>query len=483
MLRARGESSSLSRGNECIRVDLGSKVHGIAHVVGSFVNCVVASRLLPAPQSAGDLYCTLVFRRAPQGVVKSRADAHPESTAAMVWPFFPKIQGTWLMTTIRFHGLVAPFILCAFSVAVLSAADEPAADVSIEPSELLKKLTEGRQAIQNARTKCVWQSREGGSVASQSQEFFWDDLGRRRITTYLVPQAGQPASTAIDRDCVTDTTYDGELVSLCKTYPFLNRFGKDPETSEEKKLGYSPVIIGDASSSIRSLLEGERNPFEYISNAVIPTMQEALKHHSVSVSAVDSEGIVRAEITNEHVGTNGIARSVIEIVPARQWLVTSVKGYSPQGDCINSLSFKYRQQDDGLWVPTEGEHRIWNPDTPPPANVPIIDWHCEVQDARYNDPKFDASVFAITLKPDAAVSDTRYNITYRVGDQEANTAQMQRYVTDAMNKLNHREPESIGKTSRLRIPMVLTINALTLLAGIAIYVVSIRKKRTTGDIG
>lgn len=387
------------------------------------------------------------------------------------------------MIAIRFHGLLASVVLCAFSIPVLSAAEEPAAGVPPEPAELIKKLTEARQAIQNVRTKCVWHSREGGTVVSQSQEFFWDDLGRRRIITQLVPGAGQPASLELDRDCVTDTTYDGELVALCKSYPYLNRVGKDPETSEEKKLGYSPVIIGDASSSIRSLLEGERNPFEYVSNAVIPAMQEAIKHRSVSVSPVDREGVLRAEITNEHIGTTGVAKSVIEIVPERQWLVTSVKGYSPQGDCINSINFKYRQQADGLWVPTEGEHRIWNPDAPPPTGEPIIDWNCEVQEAQYNDPKFDAGVFAITLKADAAVSDTRYNITYRVGDQEANTAQMQRYVTDAINKVNRREPESIGKTSRSRIPMILTINVLTLLAGAAIYVFSARRKRTPGDIG
>lgn len=387
------------------------------------------------------------------------------------------------MITIRFHGLLAPFLLCVFSMTALRAAEDPVADVPLEPAELLKKLTEGRQAIQNVHTKCVWHSREGGGVVSQAQEFFWDDLGRRRITTQLVPQPGQPASVELDRDCVTDTTYDGEIIALCKTYPFLNRVGKDPETSDEKKLGYAPVIIGDASSSIRSLLEGERNPFEYISNAVIPAMQEALKHRSVSVSGVDREGVLRAEITNEHVGENGIAKSVIEILPERQWLVTAVKGYSPQGDCINSISFKYRQQADGMWVPTQGEHRIWNPDTLPPAGDPVIDWSCEVQEAQYNDPKFDASVFAITLKPDAAVSDTRYNITYRVGDQEANTAQMQRYVTDAMNKLDRREPESIGKASRVRIPMILTINGLTLLAGAIIYFISTRKKRTSGDIG
>ena len=82
-----------------------------------------------------------------------------------------------------------------------------------------------------------------------------------------------------------------------------------------------------------------------------------------------------------------------------------------------------------MWVPVRGRHIHWG-DRDRKA-TPYFDWRFETTKAVYNDPSFDQHVFDIRLKPDAAVSDTRYRVTYRIGEDEAVAADLARYAADA----------------------------------------------------
>ncbi len=50
---------------------------------------------------------------------------------------------------------------------------------------------------------------------------------------------------------------------------------------------------------------------------------------------------------------------------------------------------------------------------------------------KVNDPDFDQSVFVAVLEPDTAVSDLRYKVTYRVGDERVLTDQLKALAEEA----------------------------------------------------
>jgi hypothetical protein len=105
-----------------------------------------------------------------------------------------------------------------------------------------------------------------------------------------------------------------------------------------------------------------------------------------------------------------------------------------------------------------------------------LDWAFDASVAVYNDASFDQSVFDVTLKPDAAVSDTRYHVTYRVGSEGAIAADLARYAADAREKAESeglfRRTEQLQPTSMSRWRRgILVLNVLVLGAGVCLLAV------------
>ena len=201
---------------------------------------------------------------------------------------------------------------------------------------------------------------------------------------------------------VEDTTYDGEIVANARFHPKRTRIGKKPKSPKDAT-GYNAVIIGDAAAPLRSGLESERNPLEYISNVALREIETAIKRQSIIASSTE-DGKVILEIKHTK-PKSPYAKSMITVVPRQNWAIESVKSYRSDGGLAREIVYDYKEQADGLWVPTQGRHRHWGDRER--SEKPYIDWGFETTKAIYNDPSFDQHVFDIRLKPDAAVSGKR----------------------------------------------------------------------------
>lgn len=346
------------------------------------------------------------------------------------------------------NGSSVPIPALAVALAVLwplalrhrMHADEPSPEGLALAAQVCREIQASRRRVSNATFDCVWKTfmieREGPKGITlpatqhwEKQAFWWDNLGRRRNILQRRSLSADGDKLADDDPYVKDTLYNGEVVVHAKSYANRTRVGERPK-SPEKATGYVPVIIGDAASPLRRGLESERNPLEYIWNIAMPEIKKAVDDKAITAASAN-DGTITLSILHED-GKSVYVKSVIEVAPPRNWAIDSVRSYRNDGGLARELVFDYKAQADGIWVPVRGRHRHWGDRDV--NDVPYFDWGFEATKAVYNDPAFDQHVFDVKLPPDAAVSDTRYNVTYRIGSETAIAADLARYAADARKR-------------------------------------------------
>jgi hypothetical protein len=363
------------------------------------------------------------------------------------------------------------------------------AAVTYTPQQVLKKIEASRAQISNATFECVWKTYMesikapngktfGGTPEWQKQTFYWDDLGRRRCISQRGPMTEDGKMLEAEEHLVEEMTYDGAIVVSSKLYPNLARDGRKPK-SAENATGYNSVIICDGEAPLRKGLESERNPFEYMSNIALPEIQAAINRQSVIVDTSSQNGRVLLTIKHTEPGSS-YATSVITVVPEHNWTIESIKSYRSDGGLSREIACDYKEQADGLWVPIRGRHTHWgNRDQ---SAKPHFDWRFETSKAVFNDPSFDQRIFEIRLKPDASVADTRYEVSYRVGNEEAVAADLARYATDARKEAEKsKQPKAHGELRRLEPSwsrkIVLVVTTVLLIGCVCIFVMRRIRRR------
>jgi hypothetical protein len=341
------------------------------------------------------------------------------------------------------------------------------------------KATQGR--ISNAKFECVWktvmEAQEGPDGASLSpsrrwekQTFYWDDLGRRRNVLERGPLSEAGKMLDADEPNVSDTIYNGEIVNS-QWHPRLTRTGVKANSGDDAA-GYNPVIIGDGAAPVRQGLESERNPLEYINNVAFREIAEAISRQSIAAVPAE-DGTIALSIAHTDPESE-FAKSVLIVAHGPAWVVESLRSYRRDGGLAREIVYDYKAQTDGTWVPVRGRDRIWG--ARQVNATPYLDWSFDASVAVYNDPSFDQGVFDVKLKPDAAVSDTRYHVTYRVGSEGAIAADLARYAADAREKAKSEAPfrptEELQPTSMSRWRRgILLLNVLLLGAGACLLAV------------
>ena len=335
-----------------------------------------------------------------------------------------------------------------------------------QPKEILAKIQASHELINNVRIDSEWDCKFMENHSWEKQTLIWDDLGRRRLKVETRSITNGRKQNSNDPH-VNDTLFDGELVSFAQYYPERDRVGKPGSNGS----GYNPVIIGDASGPIKKDLDGHRNPFEYIRNTSIRMIHDGIREQRIQ----SSEHNGKVQLRVEHIPEPEIldAYSVITVDPRKNWSIESVQTYAKDGFQTQKIVYQYQSQDDGLWVPKSGEHQRFIPGAERIGET-LFDWRFRVTNAIFNDPHFDESVFALKLSPDAAVSDTRYKVAYRIGDKEAYNTDLEQLAAQAKkdedNFANHfnGEIESKGSTWRTTI-IILNLVISAAIAGFVLY--------------
>jgi hypothetical protein len=320
------------------------------------------------------------------------------------------------------------------------------ANTDYTPSEVLNHITASQKAISNATFECVWKTRmdglplpDGRTVGSpkwEQQTFYWDSPGRRRNLLHGGPLSQDGKQMEDEDPSSTDRLFNGEIVVNTSSHPKWTRDGLKPASAKDA-VGYSSVIVGDAAAPIRSGLESERNPLEYMRNVVLSDLTTTVKNGNAATQSADN-GRVAVEI--KHTGSDTpYVKTLISLAPNHNWAIESVRSYRNDGKLAREVVCDYKEQADGLWVPVRLRHTHWGDRSQ--TDAPYFEWSFETTKARFNDPSFDPHVFDVRLKSDTAVSDTRYGIAYRVGKEGATASDLDR---NAANVPGAKPPSLVG---------------------------------------
>lgn len=372
-------------------------------------------------------------------------------------------------------------ILSGFVFAGEVDENKNAAAGFLEPQEILSHIHESRNAVSNVNMECLWKSRMQNFEAYwEKQTYITDDLGRTRIIFDSGPLNDDDTLGESSDPFTEDALFDGELTVNAKHYPRQTRFGEQPTAGSEPE-GYRSVIIGDAESPLRREMVSRRNPLDYVRNATIPHIEKAIERDAVSVAAASDGNGIKLKV--DHTGEDDpmYAWSVITVIPEMGWEPTQILSYSKEGELRQRIDATFEENADGFWIPISGRHRNWATSS---EDEPFLDWSFEVTSAAINDPDFDESTFTLRLDPDAAVSDTRYRVAYRVGSEVAVAADLADYAAEAKKEFDAMmaNPQAQGAAGKLAVSggrgnMLLLINALVILTAAGVYIVTVYRRR------
>ena len=320
------------------------------------------------------------------------------------------------------------------------------ANADYTPNDVLERIGASQKLVSNATFESVWKifddgpnSPDGktrGSTRWERQTFYWDDLGRRRVIVHggLVSQDGKMLE---DEDpSWSDDYFTGEIMVSAGFHPKWDRQGGKPASPKDAE-GYNNVIIADAVSGLRQGLESLRNPLEYMYIVAANIIAVAVQRGDGTVRRAE-DGRLAVDIKHTD-PDNPYAKTVVTVIPQHNWAVESLKSYLSDGNLAREIVCQYKKQADGLWVPIQARHTHWGERKQ--SDTPYWIWSFEVTKGILNDPSFDQHVFDVRLKPDTWVSDTRYNVSYRIGSEEAVASQLPRYAEDALKAEKNRLPK------------------------------------------
>jgi hypothetical protein len=309
-----------------------------------------------------------------------------------------------------------------------------------------------------------------------------DDLGRYRVlqkTGRFDDNGRRIPDDAAEKQKI----YDGEKTCLFDYYPTWDRSGVPPKRGaimprgEPTKLGYRRVSILDGLWPPRPGPRAvARDPVTIMDRT--DELQRALAEgHTVQV-------VPKGKRVYDLVYVSGPAgpdqASVVNTVDGdRGWVVTRAvyhvkgRGFGSENYCI------FEKDEEGIWMPKNGGFKRWDhwSDSSRPREL-LEEWTLTVGKIKLNDPHFPSNVFDIVLGPDTAVSDLRYKVMYRVGEDKVLGSQLKELADEALAK---RAPGPIvSRFWRSRRTIIAGVTAVGLAAASAALLLVLARRR--GDV-
>ena len=321
-------------------------------------------------------------------------------------------------------------LLCAVAGAWTQA---PASGAEPTAEQILTELTAQRDAWENAVIESSWEELYDGILTSwEDQRFTWDNLGRRRVAyeNGQYDQSGARAKRPASQAATSDTVFDGELVAFQQYFPERDRVGealKEPSPAA----GYRTAIISDAQAPVRRDLESHRNPMEYLRKIVIRELDRAIRDKRVvSVKPVEpGQPVYRVEWTEPKEADHSWRRTAAVVDPSRGWTILGLQSSADNDRIVRTIDYEYSLLPTGIWAPARGSHKHWGDQAN--STAPAFEWRFTVKRCEVNDPELGDAAFAMNLPSDAAVSDTRFGVSYRVGAVGAMKADLDRLAEEA----------------------------------------------------
>lgn len=345
--------------------------------------------------------------------------------------------------------------------------------------ELLANIQSYEQSIENLHSETKWEKHKQGRFQFEDVvTHYKDELGRMRVIVSHIAISNKSGERVAPEKKSDELLFDGEkTVSLAYFPDRVTATGFKPKiTLTKDNLGYRRAQIfegmwppGVGPRTIHNaLFYGFGSCLDWIKEV------EAGKAKGKVVS-LDDEGKL-FEFIYEPSDSPVVKRFKVIIDSSRGWIVTQILGL---GDTDDEVFYKreteYSKLKNGLWAAKSGVKQSWAKG----EEKPSVETRFTVQKVALNDEKFDESVFDIVLLPKTAVSDIRYGVSYRVGQEKVFDNDLAQLAEKAkMNEELGLAQAPIAKgPGALRLILLLLANGTVL--AVAVFYISRRRAKKT----
>ncbi|MEM9365674.1 MAG: DUF1573 domain-containing protein [Planctomycetota bacterium] len=281
--------------------------------------------------------------------------------------------------------------------------------------------------FRNAVVASSWLERFDGKLVGWEEQIWTGDyLGRRvvRHTAGKFNESGDKEGT--DTPVEVSSTFNGELTVVEQFDPNRDRLSGDNPDIEQ---GYRSAVVADAAAPARKSIENRRNPVEYLRTAVMPQLVEVEKSGRPVDVRETGEGLIELgyELSDGRVSVD------VVLDPARGWAFKSWSSRDTSSGTVSTINVELGNSN-GFWVAVSGQHLIFTDESKPPA----LDWRFSTSKVDINDDEFDESVFEPTFAADTAVSDARFGVAYRIGEESLKTPELAALASAARKELSEK---------------------------------------------
>ncbi|QDU08741.1 hypothetical protein [Gimesia aquarii] len=373
----------------------------------------------------------------------------------------------------RFRSCFLVLAMITVAPAFSLAADVPSL------KELLANIQSYEKSIENLHSETKWEKHKQGRFQFEDVvTHYRDELGRMRAIVSHIAISNESGERVAPEKKSNELLFDGEKTVSLDYYPgrvTATGFKTEKEVPQDD-LGYRTAQIFEGMWPPKVGPRTIRNALFYGFGSCLDWMKEVEDGKAKGkVVSLDDEGKL-FEFIYEPPDNSVVKRFKVLIDASRGWIVTRILGL---GDTDDEVLYKreteYSQLKNGLWAAKSGVEQSWTKG----EKKPSVETHFTVQKVALNDEDFDESVFDIVLLPKTAVSDLRYSVNYRVGQEKVFDDDLAQLAEEA--KL----AEELGlaqtpiaktpKTSRL---MWLILVNVGVLAVVVFFVFSRRTKKT-----
>jgi hypothetical protein len=354
----------------------------------------------------------------------------------------------------------------------------------ITVESVLAALQSRSATIKDAVVRAHWQDfTNGQEVGWEEQRVFTDNFGRIRLQFKqgTISEDGtrqqdpsQPSSY--------DTLFDGEMLLDQRAFAGRDRLG-GPTLSADSDSIYRHVQIFDAKDLGRGLADSQRNPLTFgviDFSGRLAESRSAGRNITIAKVAGDQSLYSLAFERSPEMDPAGVAATVAIVDGGKGFLPLRIESTDESGRVIQRFELAYdRLEDSGIWVARRLSRQTFDPVAS--TVVPQSETRGVVDEIAINDPQFDESHFVAKLEPDTAVSDLRYRVDYRIGDEAVLSGQLDALAEEAKRRVPPVLP--LVQPQQSRIVWIVWINLIALAVAGAVWAVRLRRAARCNPTG
>lgn len=359
-----------------------------------------------------------------------------------------------------------------FLVLIVVAAAPCSSFASEAPTlkELLANIQSYEKSIENLYSETKWEKHKQGRLQFEDVvTHYKDELGRMRAIVLHIAISNESGERVAPEKKSNELLFDGEkTVSLAYFPDRATATGFKTEiTLTKDNLGYRTAQIFEGMWPPKVGPRTIRNALFYGFGSCEDWIKEVENGKAKGkLVSLDDEGKL-FEFIYEPLESSFVKRYKILIDASRGWIVTRILGLGETDDeVLYKRETEYSELKNELWAAKSGVVQSWAKG----EEKPSAETRFTVQQVALNDENFDESVFDIVLLPKTAVSDIRYGVNYRVGQEKVFDDELAQLAEKAKKaKLN--EELGLAHTPIAKGPRAFRFIWLILINGIVLTVV------------